>query len=74
MRTRYKIVCECGREGAVLMSENDQPFSKMWESYSLINFNGGSFRVEGYEEPGNILKRLEPTCPSCDSKNIQFKN
>lgn len=47
------------------MSENDQPYSKMWESYSLKNLNGGSYRVEGSAEWAEVFAALKPTCPQC---------
>ena len=40
MRTRHALKCECGHLGTIVMKENDAPFSKQYESYSLINLNG----------------------------------
>ena len=68
------IVCECGHEGAILMSENDQPYSKMWESYKLDGFNGDSLRVEGTGEAGNLFEALKPKCPKCNSTVVKFEN
>ncbi len=39
MVTKYKMTCICGHKGAIVMKENDQPFSTMYESYSLENFS-----------------------------------
>ena len=72
LRQRMPIVCECGHEGAILMAENDQPYSKIWESYTLEGFNGGSLRVEGLDEAGNLFEALKPSCPKCSSTRIKF--
>ena len=65
IRTTYPVTCPCGHEGAIKMSENDQPYSKMWESYSLENLNGGSYSVEGFAEWPGVFAALKPTCPKC---------
>lgn len=65
MRTTYPLTCSCGRKGAIKMGENDQPYSKPWESYSLENLGGGSFRVEGFAEWPAVFAALQPTCPQC---------
>jgi len=31
----HPMVYQCGHEGNVIMSENDQPFSKAWQSFSV---------------------------------------
>jgi hypothetical protein len=41
MRTQIDLICECGHKGWHLHSENDQPYSKLWDSYSLEGFSGG---------------------------------
>jgi hypothetical protein len=41
MRTRTALICECGQTGTHTHSENDQPYSKMWDMYNLEGFNGG---------------------------------
>lgn len=41
MRTRTKLVCDCGHEGCHTHSENDQPYSQNWNSYKLEGFSGG---------------------------------
>jgi hypothetical protein len=64
MRTKDPIVCECGHKGYVKCSENDQPFSKMYESYSLEGFDGGSFTVTNSIDV-DIIARLNPRCPNC---------
>jgi len=47
------------------MSENDQPYSKPWESYSLANLNGGGYRVEGAADWPAVFEAMKPTCPQC---------
>ncbi len=59
------IVCECGHKGTLDWSENDQPFSKQWESYSLSSFEGKSFYIEGWTTSVDALVRMNPKCPSC---------
>jgi len=41
MRTRTPLICECGNTGCHIHSENDQPYSKSWDSYRLEGFSGG---------------------------------
>jgi hypothetical protein len=31
MRTRTEYACECGASAYSILSENDQPYSRMWE-------------------------------------------
>ncbi len=68
MRTKYPMTCVCGHKGALCLRENDQPYSSMWESYSLDNFNGGSHRVEGFADLPSVFAAIRPTCPSCGAK------
>lgn len=65
MRTTYPVTCSCGHKGAIKMSENDQPYSKPWESYSLANLNGGGYRVEGAADWPAVFEAMKPTCPQC---------
>lgn len=74
LRTKISLICECGHEGAILMSENDQPYSTMWERYTLENFHGGSVRVEGLDEVDDLIETLKPMCPFCCSTKISFKS
>ena len=68
MRTKYPLTCSCGHKGAIKMSENDQPYSKMYESYSLENINGGSYQVEGFAKWESVFAAIKPTCPNCGSQ------
>lgn len=55
-RTRTNLICECGHKGQHILSENDQPYSKMWESNRLEGFNGGG------PQQDNVAMM---TCPNC---------
>lgn len=67
MTTRHTepLVCECGHKGAVLWKENDAPFTRQYEEYSLSGFTGEGFHVDGYTNLTDALTRLNPKCPSC---------
>jgi hypothetical protein len=66
--TRDKIVCECGHEGYITRRENDQPFSGLWEEYSLNGFDGNELTITSYKNmPKNLLAHLDPKCPECGS-------
>lgn len=75
MTTRDPLICECGHTGAVRCRENDQPYSSMWESYTLEGFEGGSFTLTSERErPPNLLDALAPRCPACGhSGRVRFK-
>jgi hypothetical protein len=45
MRSHINLVCSCGHHGAIKIAENDQPHSKIYESYSLENLDGGKYRL-----------------------------
>jgi hypothetical protein len=62
------IVCECGHTGSVDLSENDQPFSGLWESYSLHGFSGRDFTITSFKDmPPDVLAYMKPKCPKCGS-------
>ncbi|MBG6161512.1 hypothetical protein IWQ54_001162 [Labrenzia sp. EL_195] len=70
-RTKKPIVCECGHKGFLKCAENDQPFSGLWEKYSLEGFSGRSLEITNYKDmPENILASLKPCCPSCGKANL----
>ena len=74
MRTRHNVECPCGHTGTIIMSENDQPYSKPWESYSLEGLDGGSsFHVEGSADWNTVFAELQPVCPKC-GKILSPKN
>lgn len=55
-RTKTHFICECGHKGVHTHSENDQPFSKEWNSYDLEGFTGGG---DDQDDPKLM------TCPEC---------
>jgi hypothetical protein len=61
MRTRDKLICECGHTGNLVLSENDTPYSQNWESYSLEGFTGSARQCS--DMPKNALLPL--TCDKC---------
>lgn len=69
MRTYYKVVCDnCGNEGNIVRSENDQPFSSMWESWSLKNISGcfnEEYLTEGWEI---AFSKSNLKCASCNTR------
>jgi hypothetical protein len=40
-RSKIALICECGKSGAHVHSENNQANSACWHSYSLEGFSGG---------------------------------
>lgn len=65
-RMRDALVCECGHTGHLLLSENDQPFSSLWENYRLEGFSGNEITITNYaDRPHDVLAALQPTCPKC---------
>lgn len=74
-RSERPIVCACGHEGAVCLAENDQPYSSLWESYSLSGFTAGSLVITDYRDmPKNLLAALTPTCPQCGATGkVKYK-
>lgn len=66
LRTREALICQCGHTGYLKCSENDQPYSDMWESYSLEGFNGDGLTVTDHRNrPKDILAAMKPACPKC---------
>lgn len=65
-RSRKLLRCECGQEGYLCLSENDAPFSGLWEHYWLEGFSGGSRIITSYADmPKDLLGALKPHCPKC---------
>jgi hypothetical protein len=64
--TNYSVTCDCGHIGAIKMKENDQPYSKQWERYSLVDLNGNSTGIEGgFLQWDKVFSDMRPTCPKC---------
>ena len=71
--SRDALVCACGHTGALKLRENDQPFSGLWEKYSLEGFDGGSITITSYKDmPDDILSALHPKCPKCGGTQISY--
>ncbi len=62
---RDPIKCVCGHAGAVRWKENDAPFTRQYESYSLEGFEGDGFSIDGFVSSTEALERLNPKCPKC---------
>ena len=73
--SRDPLMCRgCGHTGAMKLKENDQPFSSLWEVYSLEGFDGGSLTITSFKQmPSDILAALHPRCPVCGSTDITDK-
>jgi hypothetical protein len=41
VRTQRSLICEIGKTGAHIHSEDNQPYSAVWNSYSLEGYSGG---------------------------------
>ena len=67
MRTRYQVICDCNHLGYIKLSENDQPYSQMYQSYSLENLNGTSYSTTSanWEE---VFRKMKIQCPNCNEK------
>jgi hypothetical protein len=68
MRTRYNLICSCGHRGTIVRKENDQPYSKDWDSFSLENLNGNSFYSEQLIDWDVVFKNMKPVCPQCKKR------
>lgn len=65
-RTSRRIVCECGHQGSVERAENDQPYSNLWEQFSVSGFTGEEFTITSFADmPKDLLAALKPCCPKC---------
>ena len=65
MRTAYEVTCSCGHVGRIRMSENDQPYSKSWEKYTLEDLDGSGYYVEGFATFEEVFDNMRPRCPAC---------
>jgi len=61
MRTCISLLCSCGHRGAIVESENDQPFSKEWSSTRLQNLESKG----SYDGPHHLFSKMRPSCPRC---------
>lgn len=66
MTSYYELICECGHEGKIKLSENDTPYSSnMWEKYSLENLEGNSFSTDRLSGIKEAIENMKPVCPEC---------
>lgn len=64
--TRNRLKCSCGHEGSIKMKENDAPFSRQYEDYSLEELKGTSFSVlDRFAKLDEVFENMKPTCPQC---------
>jgi len=68
MRTYHLVVCNCGHEGKIKLSENDQPYSSFWQSYSLHDLEGRSFSPTSHVGWENVFKQMNISCPICSNR------
>lgn len=66
-----KVACDCGHEGKIHLHESDAFNS--WESYSLEDLNGDSFKSHTPVKMVTVLNEMNITCPKC-GKKIEMKN
>ena len=68
MHTRIKVECTCGHVGYIKCKENDQPYSKCYESYTLENLEGQSYSVDGFANMEQVIEKMKPVCPKCKTE------
>lgn len=61
MRTITRMKCHCGHIGAIVESENDQPYSKEWFSTSVRDLE----RKGLYCGQHSLFNDIKPSCPKC---------
>ena len=57
MRTFTWLQCSCGHKGAIVESENDQPYSKEWTSVGLRELESKG----QYNGPDELFAKLKPS-------------
>lgn len=63
--TRTQLKCpKCGHTGNIKMKENDAPFSRQYEDYTLEGLDGKSFSTTLAQWP-EVFQQMKPACPSC---------
>ena len=51
------------------MRENDAPFSRQYEDYSLDGLKGDSYSVlDRFAKWDEVFREMKPVCPECGSK------
>jgi hypothetical protein len=65
-RSYSNIVCECGHRGTLCCKENDAPFTKGYEEYSMSGFEAQDRYFDGYcDDSAKLLVDMKPVCPEC---------
>jgi hypothetical protein len=72
--TRTNLKCACGHQGRIVMRENDAPFSRQYEDYSLDGLKGDSYSVlDRFAKWDEVFREMKPVCPECGSKLTEDK-
>lgn len=77
MKTVYELICPvCKTKGRMTMTENDQPFSKPWESYRLDNVKGRTTNFDHSPTWDEVFEQVAPHCVECghelNQSNLAF--
>ncbi len=67
-RSLIEVRCDCGNVGHITMSENDAPFSGMWERYSTRDLIGQTVSTTEFMEWDAICNEMGLACPACKAK------
>ncbi len=68
MRTTYNVICECGHAGAIILSENDIPYSNNhWQKYSLKGLNGNITSVPANADWQTVFRVMSIKCQKCNA-------
>ena len=67
-RTSNAVQCECGRVGSIVLSENDQPYSRPSERYSPRGLKGNGFVCDRFANWPEIFSEMNLRCMDCDKK------
>lgn len=75
-RNSHKTRLPMWPRGTIVMRENDAPFSRQYESYSLEKLIGQSFSVQDrFAQRDEVFWEMKPACPACGlaltEQNIQ---
>ena len=71
LRTRETLVCQCGYRGYPKCSENDQPYSRVWESYSLEGFKGSRLTItDNRDRPHDLLAAMNRCVQSAEKLGV----
>lgn len=68
LRTTSPVRCTCGHEGAIRLSENDQPYSACDERYDVINLRGVGVNFTRMADWPEVFERMGLRCLACGVK------